>query len=210
MDITPVTSSPSIHVQNFNRKHESHRSASKSAAMPYQKTRGAISIPNSRGEPPPPPLPPPTQMANITAGSDPGHFWGNKFGGGSFGARGGSISSESSLPRGWHQEREDDGGTERLDYSRRGSSQSVIRSPSEMDTKHDFSRQNDEGFHSLSGPSPANYQLVYKIPITHPLNPSAPTPENQCYSSMEFTFSIVAARVKALFTHGSYEIQTTD
>lgn len=197
MDITPVTSSPSISVQNFNRKHESQRSASKSAAMPFQRIREpmSMSIPNSRGEPPPPPLPPPTHMANITAGSDPGHFWANKFSGGSLGTRGGSIYSESSLPRGWDQKIEEDGDAERMDYSRRGSSQSRIKPPPELDTKYDFSRQNDEGYYSLSGPSPANYQLVYKIPINHPLNPSAPTRENRCRSSMGFVSYVIATRV---------------
>lgn len=148
-----------------------------------------MSIPNSRGEPPPPPLPPPTHMANITAGSDPGHFWGNKFGGGSFGNRGGSIGSESSLPRGWNQKREDDEGPDRLEYSRRGSSQSIRKAQNGLDTKHDFSRRMDEGYYSLSGPSPANYQLVHKVFYVHHLSFYATTPDDQrWFSGGDFVF----------------------
>lgn len=146
-----------------------------------------MSIPNSRGEPPPPPLPPPTQLAHITAGSDPGHFWGNRYSGGSFGNRGGSISSESSLPRGWDQEREDDEGPEPLDYSRRGSAHMMVKPSPDLESKYDFSRHHDEGYYSLSGPSPANYQLVSKISHKHPLNPSAPRPKvPYCTFYMEF------------------------
>ena len=163
-----MTSPPSIFVQNFNTKHESHRRASPSAAMPSSTIRGPMSIPNSRGEPPPPPLPPPTHMADIAAGSDPGWMWGNKFGEQAVGTSRGSMSAGSRMPKGWDRRREGDGGADRPDYSRRGSSQSTVKPPLQTESKYAFSHFNDEGYYSVSGPSPANHQSVYTIPLLVP------------------------------------------
>lgn len=185
--------------------------------MPYDRTRRPMSIPNSRGEPPPPPpLPPPTHMANITAGSDPGHFWGNKFGGGSFGNRGGSIGSQSSLPRGWNQKREDDEGPDQLERSRRDSSQSIRKAHNEVEIKHDFTRRIDEGYHSLSGPNPANYQLVYTNYYVRPLSLHATTLDDQrWFSGGNSVFPLgdcmfMVTRVGTHFTYGKLAFQASD
>jgi hypothetical protein len=119
-----------------------------------------MTIPNSRGEPPPPPLPPPIYMDDIAAGSDPGWAWENRRSAAVGPESRGRLGSDSSMPQGWKIKQERDEGPERPDYSRRGSSQATIKPAPELPTKYDFSRHHDEGYYSLSGPSPANYQSV--------------------------------------------------
>ena len=161
MDVTRVTSPPSIIVNDFNGQNGSYRPASKPAGMSFSSTRAPMQIPNVRGEPAPPPLPPPTHIVDLAAGSDPGWVWGNTSSGGNFGKSGGTVSMESSLRGNWDRRREDDGSAVRPDYARRGSSVSTVKSPTEVEPKYDFSRHQDEGYYSLSGASNlANYQSV--------------------------------------------------
>lgn len=161
MDVTRVTSPPSILVNDFNGQHGSYRATSKPSAMPYPGTRAPMAIPSSRGTDPPPPLPPPPNLGHLAAGSnDPGWEMGNTSSRGGFGKSGGSVSSESSLRGNWSRKREDERIAERPDYTRRGSSIATVRSPVDVDTKYDFSRHQDEGYYSISETKPVNYQSV--------------------------------------------------
>lgn len=160
MDVTRVTSPPSIQVNDFNGQHGSYRATSKTSVMPYQGTRAPMMIASSRVKPPPPPLPPPTNLEHLAAGSDLGWVMGNIPGRGGFGKSGGSVSSESSLRGNWSRKRDDERIAERPDYTRRGSSNSMARSPLDVDTKYDFSRHQDEGYYSISEANPVNYQSV--------------------------------------------------
>ena len=166
MDFTRVTSPPSIHVDDFNGQHGSYQPTSKPALMPFLGTRAPMPIPNSRGEPPPPPLPPPPNMDDLTAGSDLGWKWGNMPGGGGFDNIGGSVSSQSSLRGHWDRRREGDGSSDRPDYARRGSSTTTIKSPPDVEVKHEPSRYQDEGCYGLSGPGLATYELVKAFLLT--------------------------------------------
>lgn len=161
MDVTRVTSPPSILVNDFNSQHGSYRATSKPSVMPYSGSRAPMTIPNSRGKPAPPPLPPPTHLEDLAAGrNDPGWDMGNIPGRGGFGKSGGSVSSGSSLRGNWGRKREDERPAERPDFTRRGSSISTVRSPVDVDTKYDFSRHQDEGYHSISETNSVNYQSV--------------------------------------------------
>lgn len=159
MDVTRVTSPPSILVNDFNGQHGSYRATSKPSVMPYPESRTPMTIPCSRGKPPPPPLPPPTNL-DITAGRDPGWEMGNTPGHGGFGRSGGSVSSESSLQGNWGRRRKDERIAERPDFTRRGSSNSTVKSPVDVDTRYDLSRHQDEGYYSISETKPVNYQSV--------------------------------------------------
>ncbi|KAL8649641.1 MAG: hypothetical protein Q9210_004282 [Variospora velana] len=102
----------------------------------------------------PPPLPPPRYIEDLAAGSDPGWKWGNTPMHEGFGRNFGNPGSSSSSMRGsWDQRMEDEGFPERPDYSRRGSSNATIKSSAGFDRTYNFSRNVDEGYHSLSGSS---------------------------------------------------------
>lgn len=161
MDVTRVTSPPSILLNELNGQHSSYRATSKSSVMPHSGIRAPVTIASSRVKPPPPPLPPPTHLEHLAAGSaDPGWEMGNISGRGGFGKNGGSVSSESSLRGNWTRKREDERIAERPDYIRRGSPISTARSPLDVDIKYDFSRPQDEGYYSVSDTSSVNYQSV--------------------------------------------------
>ncbi len=153
MDISRVTSPPSILVYDFN---DNNGRAARSS-----REQGGRNIPNARHDEAPPPLPPPRFMNDIAAGGDPGWQWGNtpsKSGG--LGKSGGSVSPGSSLHGNWEQKMGYDGHSGRPEYVRRGSSNSTIRSRPEPDRRHDFSsRFVDEGYHSLSGSSLTNQSV---------------------------------------------------
>lgn len=165
MDVTRVTSPPSIHVNDFNGQHGSYRATSKPSAMPYSGNRAPMTIPGSRGKPAPPPLPPPTHPHLVAGSYDLGWEMGNMSGRGGFGKGGGSVSSESSLRGNWNRKRADERVAERPDFIRRGSSISTVRSPVDLDTKHDFSRHQDEGYYSISETQSVNYQSVLVFPF---------------------------------------------
>ena len=154
MDISRVTSPPSILVHDFNGNH----------GRPARSSReqGGMGIPNARIDDVPPPLPPPRYINDFAAGGDPGWQWGNTPSrSGGFGKSGGSVSPGSSLQGNWDQRMGNDGHSERPEYARQGSSNSIVRSRPGSDRRHDFSsRFIDEGYHSLSGSSLAN-QSVY-------------------------------------------------
>ena len=154
MDISRVTSPPSILVHDFNGNH----------GRPARSSReqGGMGIPNARIDDVPPPLPPPRYINDFAAGGDPGWQWGNTPSrSGGFGKSGGSVSPGSSLHGNWDQRMGDDGCSDRPEYARHRSSNMTVRSRPGSDRRHDFSsRFVDEGYHSLSGSSIAN-QSVY-------------------------------------------------
>lgn len=170
MDYTRVTSPPSIRVHDHNgTNHGRRRSTSRSAGVSIPRSPAPMAIPSSRPELPPPPLPPPRFIDDITAGSDPGWTWGNDPSG-SFGKPGGSSMAGTNFPKSWGNRPEDKRQTERSErpeYRRRQSSNTTIKSPTDTDRRYDFSRQQDEGYYSVSGPRPSamtQQQLVYKFP----------------------------------------------
>ncbi|KAI4138834.1 MAG: hypothetical protein L6R39_006583 [Caloplaca ligustica] len=122
-----------------------------------------MTVPNARSDEQfaPPPLPPPRYLEDLAAGSDPGWNWGNTPNHGGFGGNFGSSRSSCSSMRGsWDQRMEDEGFPERPDYSRRGSSNATVKSPAGFDRTYDFSRNFDEGYHSLSGSSLSNHRAI--------------------------------------------------
>lgn len=172
MDLTRVTSPPSIlvHDHNGSHSHGRKRSSSRSAGMPFSSRPPGpmpMAIPNTRHELAPPALPPPKVINDLTAGSDPGWAWGNnpseKFGK--------ATGSSANFPKSWGREMGDNRQAQpppRPQYSRRDSSTSTIRSPTETDRdrrSHDFTRHQDEGYYSLSGPrtSAMSQQSVHEF-----------------------------------------------
>lgn len=121
----------------------------------------AMAIPNRRRpeEEPPPPLPPPRFIEALAAGSDPANVYDNDSRDGNFG-----LSSKSSLagskgPRGWEVSRmAENRPPERPEYKRQESFNSTARSPIDSERRYDFSRHQDEGYYSLSGPHPFSQQ----------------------------------------------------
>lgn len=163
MNTSGVMSPPSIHVSDMNGMSGRRRSSSRTAGEPFSRSPGPMAVPNARaGERcVPPPLPPPRHIEELAAGSDPGWKWGNTpYHGGFGGNSSSSLSSSSSLRGSWDQRMGDEHILGRPEHSRRGSSGTTIKSPPGVDRKYDFSRNIDEGYHSLSGSSISNYRLV--------------------------------------------------
>ncbi|KAL8701147.1 MAG: hypothetical protein Q9201_005063 [Fulgogasparrea decipioides] len=114
----------------------------------------------------PAPLPPPRYIEALAAGSDPGWKWGNTPNQNGFGGNPGtSISSTSSLRGSWDQRMEDEGLPDRYENSRRGSSGITTKPTPELERKYDFSRNVDEGYHSLSGSSISSHRLHGEMPL---------------------------------------------
>lgn len=163
MNTSGVISPPSILVHDMNGMNGPRPLSSRTAGRPFSRTAGPMTVPNARMDEPfaPPPLPPPRYIEDLAAGSDPGWQWGNTPNHGGFGGNFGSARSPSSSLRGsWDQRMEDEGLPERPDYSRRGSSSATIKSPARLDRTYDFSRNVDEGYHSLSGSSFSSHRSV--------------------------------------------------
>lgn len=162
MDIPRVTSPPSIHLNNdFHGLNGPNRSSSR-IANPFTKAQHSMAIPNSPAEHyVPPPLPPPRYIEEVAAGGDQGIQWRNSFNSASI-ESGGSVSSRSSLRGNWDQKMAGGVGTGGSDYARRTRLASSLHSQPEADTKYDYFRHVDEGYHSLSGSSLIN-QSVPKL-----------------------------------------------
>lgn len=159
MDFSRVMSPPSILVHDHNGNHGRRRSTSRSAAMPFSsRPVGPMAIPNTRHDLPPPPLPPPRHIEDLAAGSDPGWTWGNGPKG-SFGKREPSEAG-SNFPKSWTGKMEEDERKyqfpARREFRREEDSSSIIRSPTDAERRHrDFTRHQDEGYYSMSGPRPS-------------------------------------------------------
>lgn len=206
MDFTRVTSPPSILVHDHNANHGSKRSTSRSAAMPFSRAPVPLEIPNARCDPPPPPLPPPRYIDDITAGNDPGWAWGNDPKGGSFGNARETARPMSNFPKSWGKNIQEDRPLERLEFRRRESSTSTVRSPSDLSRGFDFARHQDEGYYSLSGPRPnaSSQQSVYTCSLRLSLlaivpyrKASGPLPENglsviYCLHCPQFIWRLVS------------------
>lgn len=162
MDFTPVTTPPSTLVHDHNARHGPRQSTSRSGAMPFSRAPVPLPIPNARYDPAPPPLPPPRYIDDITAGSDPGWAWGNDPKGGEFGKARESAMPMSNFPKSWGKNIVDRP-LDPPEFRRRESSTSTVRSPVDTGRAFDFSRHQDEGYYSLSGPrsSAMSQQSVY-------------------------------------------------
>lgn len=163
MNTSGVASPPSIFVHDMNTMNGPRAPASRMAGRPFSRSPGPMAVPSTRGEEQfaPPPLPPPRYIEDLAAGSDPGWKWGNTPNHGSFGGNfGNSRSPCSSVHGSWDHRMEDEGLPDRPDYSRRGSSNTTIKSSAGFDRAYDFSKNIDEGYHSLSGSSFASHRSV--------------------------------------------------
>ena len=155
MDLTRVSSPPSILVHDHNGRHGRRRSTSRPAGLPFSsRTPGPMpmAIPNTIPDPAPPPLPPPRFINDLTGGSDPGWAWGNN----PSGKFGKATESPANFPKSWGRdmgEKRQAQPLERPQHTRRDSSTVTVRSPTDADRRHsDFTRHQDEGYYSLSGP----------------------------------------------------------
>ena len=163
MNTSGVMSPPSIHVYDVNAMNGRRCSSNRTAGDSFSRSPGPMAVPNLRAQEQqvPPPLPPPRHIEGLAAGSDPGWKWGNTPNPGGFGGYSGNAFSSSSSFRGSCDSRMDDEEMEEPPgYSRRGSSEATIKPSSGVERKYDFSRNFDEGYHSLSGSSISNYRLV--------------------------------------------------
>ena len=160
MDVPRVTSPPCIHLNGFDGMDGPDRSSSRSITTPFQTTmQRPMAIPNSPADHyVPPALPPPRYIEEIAAGDEQGIQWRNSFNSASI-ESGGSVSSRSSLRGNWHQKMAGGRGNGKPDYNRRTSLASSLQSQPEADTNYDFSRNFDEGYHSLSGSSLINQSV---------------------------------------------------
>ena len=177
MDFTPATSPPSTLVHAHNANYGRRRSTGRSAAMPFSRATESLPIPNARYEPAAPPaLPPPRIIDDITAGSDPGWNWGNDPKGGDFGKARESVMPISNFPKSWGKNVVDRP-LDRPEFKRRESSNSTIRSPVDTSRGYDFTRHQDEGYYSLSGPRPSamSQQSVHKCSLYLSLLAIAPS-----------------------------------
>lgn len=164
MNSSGVTSPPSIRVHDMNSMNGLRSPSTRTAGRPFSRSPGPVAVPGARGDDQfaPPPLPPPRYIEDLAAGSDPGWKWGNTPNHGGFGGGilGNPRSPSSSLRGSRDQRMEDEGLPERPDYSRHGSSNATIKSSAGFDRTYDFSRNVDEGYHSLSGSSLSNHRSV--------------------------------------------------
>ncbi len=161
MDSPRITSPPSIRIYDFNNSnHDRPRLSTRSssnASIPFSKSPGPMSIPNSKDKPPPP-LPPPRHIAELEAGDDLGWRWGNTIGGGFGKSDLPTIKPGSSLYGSQDRRTQDFGNG--ADCNRRRSSASTIKLSPDVDTRWEGFRHKDEGYHSLSGSGIANLQSV--------------------------------------------------
>lgn len=154
----PTPSSASFPIHDHNRYHSRRSSSSRSAGRPFPSLPAPMAVPNIRHDDPPPPLPPPRFVDAIAAGSDPGWAWGNDPRGGQFGKSKSSSAEASKFPKSWTLNMEEKAFPERPESKRRESSDLTLRSLTDSERRYNHSRQQDEGYYSLSGPNILNSQ----------------------------------------------------
>ena len=163
MDNSRITSPPSTHVYDLNPQHGTHIPTSRPlmhASRSSATSSGPMPIPNVKFVPPPP-LPPP-RNPGVAAGSDLALQWANNVHHHGSGGTG-SVVAGSSLLGGYNRGmKQEDSGHDGPGSFRRGSSSLTIQSDMLPDTqaKYDRFRNQDEGYHSLSGSSLTNQMSV--------------------------------------------------
>ena len=163
MNTSGVMSPPSILIHDINNLNGSRNSSTRTVAKPLSGSLGPMAVPNAHRDAQyvPPPLPPPRHIDDLAAGSDPGWRWGNLsnhggFGGGNCAASpkfAASTRYPSSSHGSWDSRMEDEGFPDGSYRSRRDHSITNTNLPPGLDRNYDFSRNIDEGYHSLSGSS---------------------------------------------------------
>ena len=156
MNTSGIMSPPSILINDTNNMNGPRISSSRTASRPFARSSGPMAVPNAHREEQyvPPPLPPPRHIEDLAAGSDPGWRWGNSSNHGGFGGKfASSTSTPSSLRGSWDSRMEDEGYPDRSDPPPHEHSFSRTNLPPSLDRRYDFSRNIDEGYHSLSGSS---------------------------------------------------------
>ena len=154
-----MASPPTIYLNPSHDGRPFSDRGSSRTPIPLHNPSGAMSIPHARQDVAPPPLPPPQYIGELAHGHDAGWQWGNS---GTFGRKElAPIKPGSSLYGGYKkrqiEEREEEmGGSQ---WERREST-ITVKSPSGREIKREWEKQNDEGYHSLSGSSLINLRLV--------------------------------------------------
>lgn len=110
----------------------------------------------------PPPLPPPRYVND--AYPEPHRLRGGRLSGGSIDEGYANSGGSTSFPKHWAKAMNEKRIPEHLEHPRRETAfvpSSLNRSPTDSDRRYETMRLQDEGYFSLSGPSPAVQQLVY-------------------------------------------------
>ena len=156
--------SPSNHLHDYHGHHSRRRSDARATGDRYiAASPMAVQIPNRRMPDAPPPLPPPRYVIDDSPGPDERRPSELGSSGGRQGQSGGPSGAGLSFPKNWGPSMQPKNFPEHLDIDRRqisGTSLSSLRSPTDSDRRYEAARQYDEGYYSLSGPSPLTQQSV--------------------------------------------------
>ena len=172
MEPRNVTLSPSNHLHDFHGNHARRCSDGRSTAgWSSGPSPMAIQVPNRRVPEAPPPLPPPRYVND----PDPHRGSGRSYGHASRGERSeesrGSATAGLSFPKSWGARMEAGNHQEVPGFRRRDvsttSSISNARSPTDSERRYEAIKLQDEGYYSLSGPSPMYQQSVLTLHCYH-------------------------------------------
>ena len=165
MEITRGSSPPSpIHIHGDDHPSPRRRSDTgrSSGWNHWPSSQTPMAIPGTiRGHEPPPPLPPPRNMQGLATGRDPGWDFKNAQRNGGFRKHRGSTDFPSQLPQSWRDRMEEEIAPDQIDFRRRQSSTSTVRS--QTDSERRFDSRIDEGYHSLSGANTGYVQVASSV-----------------------------------------------